>query len=243
MNFILDLVLILLFALIVFVYIKRGFLRSVIRVIEIAAAGVAAYFFGGKVADLYAKSAIAQSISGSVKTGLEKLLTNNGTAEKPVFDLSSLFSSMPEKFRNMIEVSGISEESLSESFGGLKEATAIDLSSLADKIAGPLTNTVCKVLGYVTVFVVALIIFMILGWLICQVVELPGLKKLDGTLGGILGVFIGTVYVGVICLIIGLLVEKQLLGDYNSSVKTLAENSFLLRLFCKGSPFGFTNIK
>ena len=150
---------------------------------------------------------------------------------------------MPEKFRNMIEASGISAESLSESFGGLKEATSIDLSSLADKIAGPLTNTVCKVLGYVTVFVVALIIFMILGWLICKVVELPGLKKLDGTLGGILGVFIGTVYVGVICLIIGLLVEKQLLGDYNSSVKTLAENSFLLRLFCKGSPFGFTNIK
>ena len=237
MSFILDLVLVLLFALIVFIYVKRGFLRSVIRVVEIIAAGAAAYFFGGKVAGLYAKSAIAQSISGSVKTGIEKLLTNNGTAEKPLFDLSSLFSSMPEKFRNMIEASGISAESLSE------EATSIDLSSLADKIACPLTNTVCKVLGYVTVFVVALIIFMILGWLICKVVELPGLKKLDGTLGGILGVFIGTVYVGVICLIIGLLVEKQLLGDYNSSVKTLAENSFLLRLFCKGSPFGFTNIK
>lgn len=243
MNYVLDLVLLLLFALIVFIYVKRGFLRSVIRVVEIVAAGVVTWLLGGRISQLYSNSAIAKSVSNGVKTGLEKLLTNNGTVEKPSFDFASLFSSMPDGFRKMIESSGISAESLSEKFGNITSATETDLSSLADRIAEPLTKTVASVLGYITVFVLSLIAFIIIGWLICKLVELPGLKQVDGILGGILGAFIGIVYIGIICLIIGLLVEKQLLGDYTDTAKSIAENSLFLKLFCKYSPFNFINIK
>ncbi|MCQ2426881.1 MAG: CvpA family protein [Clostridia bacterium] len=242
MNYLFDLILLLGLGITVFVYYKRGFLKSVISVVEIIAAGIFAKIFGPIVTGWFNNSVLA-SLKNGVRNVLDKIVENVGTIEKPEFNLSKLFEQLPDEFTELIQNTGADLDAISDKFSSMTSATELDLSALSEKIAGPISSTIASVIGFVSAFFVALIVFSIAGALICKLFSLPILRQVDGLLGALLGIIAGIVGMWIFCLIIGVIVEGKLFGEPNAMLQSIADHSVFLRFFCKISPFDFIKIK
>ena len=68
------------------------------------------------------------------------------------------------------------------------------------------------------------------------------IKDIDRALGAALGAVAGVVYVWIICLVVGAIVERNLLGDSTPALEQFASNSFILKFVCSHSSFDFINL-
>jgi membrane protein required for colicin V production len=171
MNWLLDAVLICLFALTVLIYALRGIIDSIWGALSAAAAFALSYLFGGAAGDL--------------------------------IHSAGLFGS---------------EE---------QEKTARLLSSI---------------LGYVAVFLAAVLVLSIIGLLLKKLAGQSVVKTVNRILGGLLGAVAGFAYVWLACLVLGFLVEKGLAGDATGTLKTLCENSFVFRFVLGISPLDYISL-
>ena len=248
MNYLFDIILVAVFGLTILICCLRGFMRSVIEVAKLIVSYLLARIFGGYVTNWLREHIVLDGLKDRIAQIIKDLIAKYGPAgaatgeEATKFDLSSLFTEMPEEFTELIDKSGVSLDSLSDKFAPLKEATGAQLGELSANIAKPLVNTISAVAGFVIVFTVSMIVLSIVGFFICKIVDLPVIKDIDRALGAALGAVAGVVYVWIICLVVGAIVERNLLGDSTPALEQFASNSFILKFVCSHSSFDFINL-
>ncbi len=160
----------------ILVYAKRGFFKSLIHSLKTVLALVAAYFLGGKLAELLNDAFIFKWIRGGVFDKVNALYLQ-ASDSLTVQNLSSSFPSfiMSEEVKMKISTAEESGEAL--------------VNTVTDAIASPISNVISTVIGYVLVFVLALIALWIAAGLLDKLVEhIPLLNTANVILGALLGV-------------------------------------------------------
>ncbi len=238
MNWIVDIVLVSVFAITVIVNAKRGFVRSIWGLLRAVLSLGASVLFGGELGDMLFERFAKQKFTDIAYDALSNMVTeNNGS-----YNISELFSSMSDGFRSLMIRFGADIEALGADYSEAHAASTIELNNLASDIATPVAKVVSHAVGYVIVFLAVFIVITIIGWVIRLMAELPVLKGINHLLGGVFGALCGFIYLWIICIAISAWVESGIAENESRMLMQIVEGSYIFRFFCNFSPLDYVNI-
>lgn len=178
MNVLTDILFLIVIALIVFIYTKRGFFKSLIRLVKSVLVFVLAYALGGKVASLIAEKWISAPVREAVFNKINQMYLNSTDG----FNAETILESLPS-----FAVNAQTEEYVK----GLDSAGSGLVEAATDAIAPPITSLVSSILGYVLVFVVAFVLLSIAAWALDKLISKISILNLANRL---LGALLGLVF-------------------------------------------------
>ncbi len=233
MSLLFDAVIVLAFVLLVWLGVKRGFIKSVMHFGATIIALFISMAFTPTLASWVSTQWIDPWVTGYVTDSIHKILGNVGET----VNLSALFADSAENtFAHLLSSFGADTAALSEQFGAMTQASGADVSALAAAIASPVSVMLATIVSFVALFVVSLIVLSLLTLLLDAVFHLPVLKFSNKVLGLAFGVVSGLV----VAWILGVVFVK--LTDALSPIypdlfnaRTL-DNSFILQLFAEHNP-------
>jgi len=161
---------------IVFISAKRGFLKTVIHFLKYILAFVAAHLWGNAMAGVLSENVIAPPVKGYIYDSLyEKYLES---AEN--FGVTQAIDSFP---------SFLMTDSVKQGLASAQGTGEELLQNMTDSIANPIVSIFSNIVGYILVFVVALVVLWIAAVFVSKLLEAFGLVgRLNTILGAVLGV-------------------------------------------------------
>ena len=183
MNFVLDLLLLVIVLTTVIRCTTRGFVKSVVHLVSIVAALVVAYSFTPQLAGWLETEVLADRITETVADSIRSLAAKGSEG----FDLSRLFADMPADFTALLERFGADPEALAARFGDMSAVNAAAADSMARAIAEPVVSGLANVCAFVALFVGAMLVCTLAGALLGLIVKLPVLRTANRFLGFLLG--------------------------------------------------------
>lgn len=170
----LDLAVILIFAVVVVVVVKKGFVRTVLDFASVVCALIFAKIFSPLLSNIY-YAALYDGVSEKLAEKISELIENNSLPEALKLDrLTALISKYDSGFADRI-----------------KGDTITDSARL---IAQPLVGLLSYALAFLTIFVASLIIFKIISVLVGGIFTLPVLRTVNKSLAFLLGLVLGAAY-------------------------------------------------
>lgn len=236
MAYLMDAILCVLILLVVFLYTKRGAVKSLYGLISAAVAAIAAFLLG-PAAGLMWIAPLLGGVEGAVYDTLYKA----AKAAEGAINIEAMIDGIPEAMSALMMRLGVDLEGLVEKFS-LTPAKEADLQELAAQIAGPIVEYISKSVGVVLLFIIVALIMRLLKGLILPLMKLPVLKQADRILGFVVGVVCAFIYTWVLCVAVSAAVEFGFLGEVGAVTASLAEGSFIFRFFCSLSPWDLVNI-
>ncbi len=239
-TWLLDLILLAFIAIIIIIYAKKG-CTALIDLIAQPLTFIATLLLGPTVGEAVFGKFMLGRVTSIIKGALNGMIGEGQSA----LNMSELFEKMPESFTALLSRSGVSNSeflALKEKFGGVTNATEELTQELASKLASPIAASLASVLGMILVFVAVFVILTVLKPILRGVLSLPLLKQADGILGIAVGVINAFVYTWIICFAISFILELGLAGSSGGILSALAENSFILKLFCNISLVDLVNV-
>ena len=212
MHLVIDILLIVVFALLVFRGWWRGFMKSILSlgrlILSLAitilcgsafAGWIDAKFVNPPVFDAVFKkfSSIAAEVTASADGGIDALVAK-----------------IPESFRGYLDLEAIDPTA---------EINTL-VESWSHTVADGISKVISLVLGFVLLFVISFILLTIAIFIVNKLVKLPAIQSVDKILGLVVGIFSGAITV--VFLSVLLSAVFGLVGQ-----GALAEGSFMLRLF------------
>ncbi len=177
-NLIADLIFVAVGVLIVVIFTLRGFLKSVIHFFKTLLAFVAAYFLGSRLGAFISETWLASPVRNFVYDKLYAVYSEtlgNFNAEEAASALPGFL--MTDEVREKLAAAEGSGEEL--------------VGSMADAIATPISSLFSNIIGYVVVFVVALVGLWLLAKFLTRVAEhVKLLDRLNKILGATLGLIV-----------------------------------------------------
>ncbi len=236
MAYLMDAILCVLILLVVFLYTKRGAVKSLYGLISTAVAAIAAFLLG-PAAGLMWIAPLLDGVEGAVYGTLYKA----AKAAEGAINIEAMIDGIPEAMTALMERLGVDLNALVEKFS-LTPAKESDLQALAAQIAEPIVEYISKSVGVVLIFIIVALIMRLLKGLILPLMKLPVLKQADRILGFAVGVVCAFIYTWVLCVAVSAAVELGFLGEAGAVTASLAEGSFIFRFFCSLSPWDLVNI-
>lgn len=222
MAYIVDIVLVLIFALIILISAKKGFFRSFID------------FAGSMIAVIIARTlseSFAKNVFDSfIAPGAQKLLAQNlgdvGTTDYTQ-QIENAINSLPEGLDGILQIMGINSQSIMEKASeGVNFNGENLVESLMNSVVTPIGTAVLQFVLFV-VFAIALIFFIkVFGRVFDKIFKkLPVIKGLNKSLGAVFGVLRGFIIVVIVSMLISVLVS----ATGNETLITSVENSIIVK--------------
>lgn len=194
MNYIIDIVLVLLIALIAFLGSKRGFILTVFDLCS----GIASVIIAKLTAPHAAAFVYDKAAKEAVLAFLEEKYNAVGSAMTDA--VSSVFGFLPDGMYAFAEKTGILDASAISQDVLAKITTVAELET---KIARPVVTAVINIVCFALIAFVAAVVLKIVGRLLSEILsKIKILEKFNALLGGITGVLKGVIYVFIIAVIL-----------------------------------------
>ncbi|MBE6552719.1 MAG: CvpA family protein [Ruminococcaceae bacterium] len=162
----------------IFAYAKRGFLKSILHFFKTILAFVIAYFFGGKLAKVLCDNWIGGAVRDFIYNKINGIY--QGAAES--FDADAVISSLPDFLMT---------EEMQANLAAAEGSGETLVNSMTDALSMPIASLISNILGYVGVFLIALIGLWIVAGILDKIVShLPLLGSINTILGALLGLVI-----------------------------------------------------
>ena len=162
----------------VFAYARRGLIKSVLHFFKTILAFVAAYLFGGKLAQVLCDNWLGGVVRGFIYDKINGVYQS--AAES--FNADAVIASLPdflmtEEMRANLAAAEGSGEQL--------------VNAMTDSISTPIASLFSNILGYVGVFLIALVVLWIAAGILSTICDkLPIIGTLNTVLGALLGLLI-----------------------------------------------------
>ena len=190
MDFIVDFLIVAVFALCIFVGVKNGLIRSIIGLVVVAAAAALAVWLSEPVAsgiyDLFIKK--------SLETAVAAQLTSQNVQE--------VISSLPAAIVKAAQSMGVDIAAISEKAGSVDLSASNIAAEICDSVAKPIAVAVLKVLSFAVIFFVCDFFLQIAAKAVCKLFELPVIRSVNRTLGGVFGALKGVFVAVFACLLL-----------------------------------------
>lgn len=184
MNFLLDLLLLVIVTVTVIRCTARGFVKSIVHLVSMAVAFIAAWSFSSELALWLEEKVFSDRITESVAGTIRSLAAKGGE----IFDLSRLFADMPADFVSILDRYGADADTLAASYGQMSAAGAAAADEMAYTIAEPVVHGLANVCAFVLIFVGAMLVCWLVGLVLDLIVRLPVLRTANRFFGFLLGV-------------------------------------------------------
>lgn len=204
MAYILDIAVILLFILAIFIGYKRGFIKTILRLVGCILAIVLAFLLSRPIAegvyDKFLAPIVKEQIVANVPSVDTETLKN---------ELSSAFDQLPGFVVNALGNNvGTSDQIIDQ----LKESLTGDVQSIAatisDKVVRPVAAAMLQMICFFILFILLMIVVIIVSCVINKVFHLPVLKQMNGVLGAVAGAIEGVLWVFVALTVLQLIASS-----------------------------------
>lgn len=240
MNWLLDVFLVLIFLLITVISTEKGFVKSIWSTVTIVGAFVLAYMFGPILGDWICDNFVLGHVSEYTFDVVETLIATGSEQ----YDISYLFESLPEEFVALVENCGADLETLESQFVQSVTVSKEELYSFAESVALPISRTLSNAVGVVSVFLASVLALWLVGLVVKVIAKIPIIKTINGLLGFVVGLIKGFIIVWILCVAIGIFVERGFMEPESmEALKLLADGSYIFKFFCNLSPVNFINIQ
>lgn len=198
MEYVTDLILLLLFTGMIVTGAVKGFVKTVLGMVALLAAVFAAYQLSAILAPAIYDSILSKRVLEAIGTKLADTADANAAAQQ----VSAVMASIPKFVINIAASIGIDINGISGKINSLDNTSASITKELADSIAAPIITAVVHAILFVIILALVYILLMIVAGLIDKFFKLPVLKSANRIMGGLLGAVKGAVLVFVICVIL-----------------------------------------
>lgn len=229
MKYLVDAIYLLIAAIVVIIFAKRGFFESVFRFGRHIAAGLISYFVGPTVSGFISSKWIYDGIFNVVSRNVEMFLVN--TAES--FDLASLVDSLPFLVRQFVDPAVLEEK-----YGAVIDNFGTVADDFAASVATPLASILSNLIAYVAVYFAAMLLLWVVFKVLNGIFKLPILNVINSVLGAILGVVTAILLLAVLTWILSFM--SGVIG-FDSPFSQYVGESRLFAFFGEWEIFGFLN--
>ena len=239
MEYIFDIFLLLVLLLVTVISTRRGFVRSVWSSVTMIGSFAVAYAFGPALGEYFCLEYILPKVTEYTFEIIKGLIT----ATEDSYNISELFTSLPEDFVLLAENCGADLNGLQAEFLSAIEISQDSVYELASSIARPLSQTLSHAVGIIITFFAAVIVLTVIGFIVKIIAKIPVIKTLDGVLGFVFGIIKGVIIICMICVAAAIFVECEFMkGEVGVYFKSLTEHSYIFKFICAFSPVDFINI-
>ncbi len=163
---------------------KKGFIMSVSKLVTGIVSFIAAYAFTPAAAEyIYDKFAL-KTLSG----GIAKTIGSLSRTDAGKFDLSAMFSDMPDALKQIIERYSVDQGKLGKMCAGVTAGSEETVNKLSEYIAAPIAETISSAVAFIGLFLIALVVMNLAVFLIDTIFKLPVLNSTNKMLGLLFGV-------------------------------------------------------
>ncbi len=215
MPLVIDLILIALFAGIVYASYKKGFVASLI--------GIVAYIAALFVAMTFSVGLVSYSYNNFVR---DRLVTAVSDKLSSATNFEGALEAFPDYITNAIGSFGVNSQEIVEQVNSKLADNTQQISQevaeeIVDLIAHPIVTTVLRSLFFLVLFIVCLFVFKFVGKRLGRLVnKIPIVGTANALLGALLGVVKGAVIVMIICAL-----TYMILPSVEGSVPILTQES------------------
>lgn len=212
MQLVIDILLIAIFALLVFRGWWRGFMKSILSLGRLILSLVITILFGSAFAAwLDAKFVNPPVFEAVFKKFSDVAAEVTASAEGGI---DALVEKIPEAFRGYLDL---------ESVDPTAEINAL-VEEWSHTVADGISRVISLILGYILLFVISFVVLTVVIFIVGKLAKLPAIKTVDKLLGLVVGIFSGAIAVIIIAVILGAILGLVGQGE-------VVEGSFMLRLF------------
>ena len=212
MQTVIDILLIVVFALLVFRGWRRGFMKSILSLGRLILSLVITILFGSAFAGWLDKTYVNPPVFDAVFKKFSDIAADvTATAEGGI---DALVEKIPEAFRGYLDL---------ESVDPAAEINAL-VEEWSHTVADGISKVIATILGFILLFVISFIVLTVVIFIVGKLAKLPAIKTVDKLLGLVVGILSGAVAVVIISIILGAILGLVGQGE-------VVEGSFMLRLF------------
>lgn len=233
MSIALDIILIVIFAAFVLTAAKKGFVKTLLELVAVAAALVLAYQFSPVVAQGAYDGFVKESMISSIEEQIDENFNTSTAAKKAEVTLEALPDFMVSLASSAgVEINDIKAKIASEKFSSQNIAT-----ELVEKVAEPIVIGAMTIVIFMILAIILIFALKVVAHLISKLFDVPLIGTANKILGGALGACKGVIVIIFICTILDFLFAK---GDGELSVAV--NDSFVIGLLDNINPF-INNLK
>lgn len=200
MTFTVDILLLALFALIIYNSTKKGFLIGILGI----AVWFVSFFIALSFSEQLAEWLYDEVLRERVLEELSKRLTTEGDAQPIAEMAASVIRELPQYAVRTAQTLGIDVGAIMRSIESADISAESTIAELAEKVAQPILTAALKALSFVVILVVSSSILKIVAHQINVVTKIPVLKQANKALGAVLGVVRGVIVVSIICVLLNI---------------------------------------
>lgn len=218
MQYIIDIVLLAIFALVIFLGVKKGLFYTLFELAAYVVSVLVARLGSVQLSEIIYKSYIESPIKTEI-TGALKNVTGPELVEK----VQSYADSIPTQLDSVMELIGIDKNQLVSSVTSSADQTGKKLvETIMDNVVHPVSTAIIQTVLFILIAVVlSFILRLIIGALDKFIKDLPVIGKANKALGGVFGTVKGIIVVGICAMVIGglacLTKSEKLVDSVNSS--------------------------
>lgn len=237
MSFILDAILIVMCIVCVAVGTKRGFVKTVMSLLSSVISAIAAYTFTPYFANFIKEKFLMESVSGGIADTIRSLVP----ASDGSYDLSSLFSDMPQTLSSIIERYHGNAESLEALVNSMTETGDEAVRTLSKAIAEPIVNMISTVCAFVVIFIIAFVVLKVVTCVVDGAFKLPVLKTANTLLGFVFGLILAVLFIMIYSELCATLVSA--LGSISPKLfgQDVVDKTLLVKFFSEHSVLNLVN--
>ena len=196
MAYIIDILIIALFAVVVVAAYKKGFLSTVIDTFSLAISAIVSYKFFEPVAESMYNLLVRDLVETRFTRVLDEVSASLSVADK----VNAMIDGLPPSAVKLAEAMGVNFGALSTSMAASGNLSNDELVALAvDKIGHTIMINVTEVVTFIVMFVVIAIALRFIVKIFKKVNDIPLLGKFNALLGGAVGLIKAVAIVFVAC--------------------------------------------
>ena len=221
LNFLIDILYLIIFVVNVIIFVKRGFVRSFFKYGRGFMAVVLTFIFGSNVSKLLFDKIVYNKVFMWISAKVSSICASLSA------DLNAdrFFDELPFIVKKLINT-----EAAKEKFGDTVEDICEAANDFSSFIATPLANIISNILGYIITFLIAWLLLLIIGKLLDLMTKLPIFNMLNKILGFLFGVIASIVLLAAVTVILNFAI-----GIFKNFtvLKLITDSSVLFGLFNK----------
>lgn len=220
-NYIVDIIYLLIAVITIFIFTKRGFIQSLLNHGKFIIAIALSCVFGKKVGALFYNKFFYERIYSWISSKISSVFTS--ISDK--ISVDKLTDEIP-----FIVKQFVTPEKIKEQFGTAVDNAGSTATEIAQYISEPFARLVSNFIAYILVFLLSLVLLFIIGKLFDLITMIPVIHGINKFLGFLLGVFAVFVFLSLLTYVLGLVIGA--LGNI-LSLEKLVSTSHLFGFFSK----------
>ncbi len=194
MSWILDVVVVVVFALTVLAGFRKGFLDSIIGFVGLLAALVVAFIASGIVADGVYAGFIEKPVQQAIVEKIDEAAADTGASLQT--NLQNAEEALPKFVQSLMEKNEVSLVSLADKAEtGIQNTGEQIAEAVTEKVVRPAMTLLIRCIAFVVLFIALMFVCKVLGRIIGKIVKHSPFRGPDKLLGGVLGAVKGFLWV------------------------------------------------